>query len=90
MAKQTSSNDVINLEQEKVETKEKIPEIKLDKEENANTYIKKVKIKLIKDLPKVYIAGEYYYGNAGDTLTVPLFVAYVLKGSDNKTEVFAV
>lgn len=86
MAKQNIENsNVPNLESTEVKD---VPKISLVEE--PENYTKKVKIKLIKDLPKVYIAGSYYYGNAGETLTVPLFVAYVLKGSDNKTEVFAV
>lgn len=86
MAKQNDETaNVPNLETTEVKDAPKVTLVG-----NQENYSKKVKIKLIKDLPKVYIAGSYYFGNAGDTLTVPLFVAYVLKGSDNKTEVFAV
>lgn len=70
-----------------------LPEIVIDKEaENVNTHTveKKVRIKLIKDLPRLFIINDFYSGLRGETLLVPESVAYILKGSDNTTDVFAV
>ena len=66
-----------------------LPEVKLPEAEKKAVE-KKEKVKLIKDLPRLYIAGNYYEGIRGQDLIVPSFVAYVLRGSDNVTEVFAV
>lgn len=51
---------------------------------------RRVKVKLIKDLPRIFIINDFYSGLRGETLLVPESVAYILKGSDNTTDVFAV
>lgn len=70
---------------------EKIPDLgNVVQEETYNEVSKKVKVKLIKDLPRLFIVDGYYEGKRGDTLVVPISVAYILRGSDNTTDVFAV
>jgi len=80
---ETSSDPVV------VEKKVSAPKVELPKTE-LKPVAKTEKVKFIKDMPRLYIGGQYYEGTKGEDRIVPGFVAFILRGSANKTEVFAV
>lgn len=88
------SNSENILEKQENFQEDNLPEIVSDEFESEsvnNTVVeRKVKVKLIKDLPRIFIINDFYSGSRGETLLVPESVAYILKGSDNTTDIFAV
>lgn len=96
MAKSKEKQEELIENTENLENIEEIPNELISQYENevvqseSKEVAKRVKVKLIKDLPRVYIIDGFYSGERGQTLVVSESVAYILRGSDNTTEVFAV
>lgn len=96
MAKSKEKQEELTENLENLENIEEIPDELVSQyesdvvQEDNKEVTKRVKVKLIKDLPRVYIIDNFYSGERGQTLVVSESVAYILRGSDNTTEVFAV
>lgn len=68
--------------------KEKIPD--LIPPDKGGKGEKQEKVKFIKDMPRLYIAGGYYSGTKNETKMLPEFVAQIVRGDGGKRETFAV
>lgn len=84
-----AEDEIVKESVEEPKVKEsKVPEV--DAPEQKGKGQPQVKVKFIKDMPRLYIAGEYYSAKKGDSVMMPLYAAFVVKGADGKRESFAV
>jgi hypothetical protein len=76
--------------EKKVAPKAEAPEVKAPEVKETSKGERHVKVKFLRDMPRLKIAGEYYEAKKDETKNLPMFVATCVKGNNGKGTQYAV
>jgi hypothetical protein len=76
--------------EKKATPKSEVPEVKAPEVKETSKGERHVKVKFIRDMPRLKIAGEYYDAKKDETKNLPVFVAICVKGNNGKGTQYAV